>query len=72
MNLLSNAVTHPFLWTPCLDFEDQEGNAIYNIEGHFQLFPLQQPCVIATNSNIWHCEDNMTTYLLQSPKDDLL
>jgi hypothetical protein len=34
---------------------------IYNIEGHFQLFSLQQPCVVATNSRSWKQEDDMIT-----------
>jgi hypothetical protein len=45
---------------------------IYDIEGHFQLFPLQQPYVIATDSEAWQCEDDMITDLFQPPRDDVL
>jgi hypothetical protein len=48
------------------------GDPIYDIEGHFQLFPLEQPCVIANDSDVWKHEDDMITYLFQSPRDDLL
>jgi hypothetical protein len=30
-----------------------DGDPIYDIEGHFQLSPLQQPCVISIDSNVW-------------------
>jgi hypothetical protein len=49
-----------------------DGGPIYDIQGHFQLLPLQQPCVIATNPDVWQQEDDMITNLFQQPKDDLL
>jgi hypothetical protein len=45
---------------------------IYDIEGHFELFPLQQPYLIFTDSDILQQGDDMTIYLFQPPKDDLL
>jgi hypothetical protein len=48
------------------------GDPIYDIEGSFQLFPLEQPYVIDTNSYVWKQEDDMIIDLFQPPKDDLL
>jgi hypothetical protein len=48
------------------------GDPIYDIVGHFQLFPLQQPYVITTNSHVWNYEDGMITNLFQETKHDLL
>jgi hypothetical protein len=48
------------------------GDPIYDIEGHFQLLPLEQPYVIATDSDVWKQEDDMITDLFQPPRDDLL
>jgi hypothetical protein len=50
----------------------RNGDPIYDIEGHFQLFPLEQPCMIDNDLNIWKHEDDMITYLFRSPKDELL
>jgi organic radical activating enzyme len=49
-----------------------DGDPIYDIEGHLQLLPLQQPCAITTNSDIWQHIDEMITHLFQTPKDDLM
>jgi hypothetical protein len=38
----------------------------------FNCFPLEQPYVIATDSDVWKHEDDMITDLFQPPKDDLL
>jgi hypothetical protein len=54
------------------DVIGHDGDPIYNIEGNFQLFPLQQPYVIATDLDVWKCKDVMITDLLQPPKDGLL
>jgi ABC-type transporter Mla maintaining outer membrane lipid asymmetry ATPase subunit MlaF len=54
------------------DVIGHDGDPIYDIEGHFQLFPLQQPYVIATDSDVWQQEDDMITDLFQPPKDDLM
>jgi hypothetical protein len=48
------------------------GDPIYDIEGNFQLFPLEQPYVIANDLDVWQHEDDMITYLFQPPRDDLL
>jgi hypothetical protein len=49
-----------------------DGDPIYDIEGHFKLFPLQQPYVITIDSDVWQHEDDMITNLFQPPKDDLV
>jgi hypothetical protein len=49
-----------------------DGDPIYDIVGNFQLFPLQQLCVIATNSDVLQCEDDKIIDWFQSPKDELL
>jgi hypothetical protein len=36
------------------------------------LFPLEQPYVIANDSDVWQHEDDMITDLFQPPRDDLL
>jgi hypothetical protein len=54
------------------DVIGHDGDPIYDIEGHFQLFPLQQPYVIVTNPNVWQQEDDMITNFFQPPKDYLL
>jgi hypothetical protein len=45
---------------------------IYDIEGHFQLFLLEQPYVTIAYSNVWQQEDDMIMDLFQPPMDDLL
>jgi hypothetical protein len=54
------------------DVIGRNGDPIYDIEGHFQLFPLPQPYVIATNLGVWQHEDVMVTNLFQPPMDNLL
>jgi hypothetical protein len=54
------------------DVIGHNGDPIYDVEGHFQLLPLQQPYVIDTNPDVWQHEDDMVTNLFQPPKDDLL
>jgi hypothetical protein len=49
-----------------------DGDPIDDIEGHFRLFPLQQPYVITTGSDIWQHEDVVIIDLFQPPKDDFL
>jgi hypothetical protein len=53
-------------------FFGPNGDSIYDIEGRFQLFPLEQPYVIATDSYVWQHEDDMVTNLFWSLRDDLL
>jgi len=48
------------------------GDPIYNIEEHFQMFPLQLSCQVTTNSNIWKQGNDIVTYIFQTPKDDLV
>jgi hypothetical protein len=48
------------------------GDPIYNIEGHFQLFPLKQPYQIVIDSEAWQHEIDMITNLFQPHKNDLL
>jgi hypothetical protein len=54
------------------DVIGHDGDPIYNIEGWFQLFPLQQPYVIVTNIYFLQQEDDMIMNLFQPPKDYLL
>jgi hypothetical protein len=44
---------------------------IYDIEGHFQKFPLQLSYEV-TNFDNWQQGDGMIAKLFQTPKDDLL
>jgi hypothetical protein len=45
---------------------------IYEVEGHFQLFPLQLSYEIAIDSDIWKQGDDIITDIFQTPKDDLM
>jgi ABC-type transporter Mla maintaining outer membrane lipid asymmetry ATPase subunit MlaF len=54
------------------DVIGHDGDPIFNIEDHFQLFLLQQPYVIAIDSDVWQQEDDMITDLFQPPKDELM
>jgi hypothetical protein len=54
------------------DVVGHDEDPIYDVEGHFQLFPLQQPYLIATNLDVWKQEDDMITNLFQTPNNDLL
>jgi hypothetical protein len=49
-----------------------DGDHIYDIEGHFQLFPSQLSYVITIDSNIWQQGNDMITYVLQTPNHDLV
>jgi hypothetical protein len=49
-----------------------DGDPIYNIEGHFQMFPLQLSYEVTTNSDIWKQGDDIVTDIFQAPKDDLV
>jgi hypothetical protein len=48
-----------------------DADPIYDIEGHFQLFCLHQPHVIATNLDVWQHKEDMITDLFQPPRDEL-
>jgi hypothetical protein len=54
------------------DVIGHDEDPIYDIEGHFQLFPLQQPYVITTDFDVWQQGDDMITDLFQPPRDDFL
>jgi hypothetical protein len=45
---------------------------IYDMEAHIQMFPLQLSYEVTINSNIWKQGDGVVTYILQTPKDDLM
>jgi hypothetical protein len=49
-----------------------DGDPIYDIEGHFQLFPSQPSYEIVTDSDIWKQGDDIITDVFQTPKDDLM
>jgi hypothetical protein len=59
------------------EFFSFDGDPIYDIEGCFQtknieLFPLEQPYVIANDPYVWQHEDDMITDLFQPPRDGSL
>ena len=49
-----------------------DGDPIYDIEGHFQILPLQVSYEVTNNSDMWQQGDGMVTYMFQTPKDDLM
>jgi hypothetical protein len=49
-----------------------DGDPIYDIEGHFQKFPLQLSYEVTNKFDIWQQGDDMITNLFQTPKDDLV
>jgi len=48
------------------------GDPIYDVEGHFQLWPLQQPYVISIDSDVSQQVDDMVANFLQPRKDELM
>jgi hypothetical protein len=49
-----------------------DGDPIYDIEGHFQKFPLQLSYDITNKLDIWQQGDDIITKKFQTPKDDLV
>jgi hypothetical protein len=49
-----------------------DGDPIYDIEGHFQMFPLQLSYEVTTNFDIWKQGDDVVAYAFQAPKGDLV
>jgi hypothetical protein len=49
-----------------------DGDPIYNIEGHFQMLPLQLSYEVTNDSDIWQQGDDIITDTFQTPKDDLV
>jgi len=49
-----------------------DGDTIYDIEGHFHLFPSQTSYEISIDSNIWQQGDGIITDVFQAPKGDLV
>jgi hypothetical protein len=49
-----------------------DGDPIYDIEGHFQMFPLQLSYEVTTNFDIWQQGDDVVTNVFQAPKGDLV
>jgi hypothetical protein len=45
-----------------------DGDPIYDIEGHFQMFPLQLSYEVTTNFDIWQQGDDVVTDVFQAPK----
>jgi hypothetical protein len=43
---------------PSVGDNSLDGDSIYDIDGHFQSLPLEKPCVIATDSDVWEHEDD--------------
>jgi hypothetical protein len=54
------------------DVVGHDEDPIYDMEGHFQLFPLQLSYEIAIDSDIWQQGDDIITDIFQTPKDDLM
>jgi hypothetical protein len=48
-----------------------DGDPIYDLEGHFQKFPLQLSYEVTTNFDIWKQGDDVVIDDIQAPKDDL-
>jgi hypothetical protein len=48
-----------------------DGDPIYDIEGHFQMLPLQLSYEVTNNFDIWQQGDDVVTNDFQAPKDDL-
>jgi hypothetical protein len=48
------------------------GDPIYEIEGHFQMFPLQLSYEVTTNFDIWQQGDDLVVDVFQAPKGDLV
>jgi hypothetical protein len=49
-----------------------DGDPIYNIEAHFQFFPLQLSYEVTTNFDIWQQGDDVFADVFQAPKGDLV
>jgi hypothetical protein len=49
-----------------------DGDPIYDIEGHFQMLPLQLSYEVTTNFDIWKQGDDVVTDVFQAPKGDLV
>jgi hypothetical protein len=49
-----------------------DGDPIYDIEGHFQMFPLQLSYEVTNDFDIWKQGDDIVTDTFQTPKDDLV
>jgi hypothetical protein len=48
------------------------GDPIYDIEDHFQLFPSQPAYDIVVDFDIWQQGDEIITDVFQTPKDDFM
>jgi hypothetical protein len=49
-----------------------DGDPIYDIEVHFQMFPLQLSYEVITNFDIWKQGDDVVIDVFQAPKGDLV
>jgi hypothetical protein len=54
------------------DMIGYDGDPIYDIEGHFQMLPLQLSYEDTTNFDIWQQVDDVVTDVFQAPKGDLV
>jgi hypothetical protein len=54
------------------DLIGYDGYLIYDIEGHFQMFPLQLSYEVTTNFNIWQQGYDIAIDVFQAPKGDLV
>ena len=60
------------VWKCKWDEIGYDGDPIYDIEGHFQMFPLQLSYEVTTNFDNWKKGDDVVTNVFQEPKDDLV
>jgi hypothetical protein len=49
-----------------------DGDPIYDIDGHFQMFPLQLSYEVTTNFDNWKQGDGVVTNVFQAPKGDIV
>jgi hypothetical protein len=49
-----------------------DGDPIYDIEGHFQMLPLQLSYDVTDNFDIWRQGDDVVAGIFQAPKGDLI
>jgi hypothetical protein len=52
------------VWKCKLDVIGYDGDPIYNIQGHFQMFPLQLSYEVTTNFDIWKQGDDVVMVMV--------
>jgi hypothetical protein len=54
------------------DVIGSDEDPIYDMEGHFHLFPLQQSYDVPNKFDVWQQDDDIITDVFQAPKGDLV